>query len=269
MLTFEKKLPAQVKELHTMLRDVCAEPSWKWLSQALHSIEDASFSQSANAAAINKTCSALLITSAAAKRELGSSPVVIYGQSPTWHSHDIGRLLLLQQFKHCMFRLQQEQWSHSLLKVYRRFGEDEKALLLRSLSLLGGAELLPIALDASRTNDEALYATLALNNPYPGTHFPERNFHQLVLKSLFIDLDIKHIQGLDKRLSPTLSQLCADLVEERRLAHRDIPHSIWHAIRPDDIPEALPTGAAHSNRNTSNTTSTNTTVFNTTGQPSL
>lgn len=276
MLTFESELPTQVNELSAMLREACSEPQWTWLTQARQRIANAiseavdsakgSASEKTTATAIKKASSALLITSANAKRQLGSIPVVVYGQSPTWHSHDIARLLLLQQFKNELLQLLQAQslqtqWPQNLLQVYRRFGEDEKALLLRSLLLLGGEELLPIALDASRTNDEDLYATLALNNPFPGKHFPERYFHQLVLKSLFINLDINQIQGLKPRLSPTLSQLCVDLVEERKLAHRDIPHAIWHAIREEDLPQT--------NTTDPNTTVHNTTVHNTTGQQSL
>ncbi|MCY7297261.1 EboA domain-containing protein [Alteromonas sp. a30] len=278
MLAFENSLPTQVKELCDMLRDICSESQWEWLKQALASIDDAALS---NTEVMKKVSSALLIASASAKRELGGLPVVIYGQSPTWFSHDIARVLLLQQFKRCLCQLLQTQpehssysalqaqWSQHLLQVYRRFGEDEKALLVRSLFLLGESELLPIALDASRTNDESLFATLALNNPFPSQHFPERNFHQLVLKALFIDLDIKHIQGLSRRLSPELSQLCLDLVEERKLASREIPLSIWLAIRPEDLPQDSRQGHQQDRSVKPNTASANSTSSNTTGQPLL
>ncbi len=89
-----------------------------------------------------------------------------------------------------------------------------------------------LALATGRTNSLNLFSALALNNRYPAKHYDERAFHQLVLKALFMDLDISHIIDLKQRLSATLSQLAIDLIKERIAAHRPPPTSISYAIQP-------------------------------------
>ena len=55
-----------------------------------------------------------------------------------------------------------------------------------AVALLPSPErFLPVVIDACRTNIVPLFEAVACENPYPATHFPERNFNQLVLKALF------------------------------------------------------------------------------------
>jgi hypothetical protein len=80
-----------------------------------------------------------------------------------------------------------------------------------------------------------LFAAIALNNDYPANHYEQRAYHQLVLKALFMDLDISQIIGLQQRKCPQLSALAIDLVNERLAADRQPPGSIWLAIDSEHL----------------------------------
>jgi hypothetical protein len=60
----------------------------------------------------------------------------------------------------------------------------------------------------------------------------------MVLKCLFLGLDITLVESLEGRLNPALSRMCYDYLRERSAAGRTIPVSIWLAIRIVDLPEA-------------------------------
>lgn len=122
--------------------------------------------------------------------------------------------------------------SSKLLKNYYQLGdESEKCALLAGLNWLDTQGLaVQTAIKACRCNSLIEYSAIALNNPYPAAFFPELNFNQLVLKSLFMGLDISQITNLTHRLNPKLSNMCFAYAVEQALADRMPPASIWQAI---------------------------------------
>jgi hypothetical protein len=103
-------------------------------------------------------------------------------------------------------------------------------------------ELLDIALHTGRTNNVHLFSTLSLHNSYPARYYDDGAFEQLILKALFLGLNITHIESLTQRLHIDLSNKCMDLVHERLAADRSPPISIWLAIdirHLDDKGQAL------------------------------
>lgn len=132
------------------------------------------------------------------------------------------------------------------LQQYFRAGDkNEQLTTVRALALLDGdGRLKPIALDAGRRNDAALFAALALDNPYPAAYYDEREFNQLVLKALFLEQPLARVQGLAARANPELSRMCEDYVEEREAAGRAVPGDIWLAL----LPHASPRGQAMAHR---------------------
>lgn len=120
-----------------------------------------------------------------------------------------------------------------LRDLFRYGDEQERIAIVRSLCLLPRAcEQLPLAREAGRANNLALYAALALDNPFVGHCLPEKDFNQTVLKCLFNRLPISQIAGLERRASPSLSRLCEDYRDERAAAGRSIPADIWLALVP-------------------------------------
>lgn len=145
------------------------------------------------------------------------------------------RLLLiknaLETDKKITFESQTEVTT-KLLKNYYQFGdESEKCALLASLIWLDPQGLaVQTAIKACRCNSLIEYSAIALHNPYPAEYFPELNFNQLVLKSLFMGLDISQITNLKNRLNPKLSNMCFAYAIEQALADRLPPASIWQAV---------------------------------------
>lgn len=146
---------------------------------------------------------------------------------------DVARIVLLG----CVSDALTDEASHELLKNYYRCGDElEKAALLKGMNLLDAAgAAVQIAINACRVNSLIIYKAIALHNPYPCTFFPELNWNQLVLKTLFQRLDINDIVGLNARQNPTLSAMCLAYAEELILADRDPPPSIWLAMHLNDI----------------------------------
>lgn len=136
---------------------------------------------------------------------------------------------------------QQQLEVKSLARAYYLAGdESEKCALLKSFNLLDPqGSAVNVAINSARCNGLIEFSAIALNNTYPSLHFPELNFDQLVLKSLFLGLDISKILGLSTRLNPKLSNMCFSYVVEQALAERVPPASIWLAIQPEDLTDDL------------------------------
>jgi hypothetical protein len=164
-----------------------------------------------------------------------------------WRCDQLSRLQLIQ-----ILALTNGRWpsareergclNHWVPALFQQSDTEEKIVLLKALPYLDtDGQLVPFSLLASRTNDPKLFSGLLLNNDYAITHFDTKGFHQILLKALFMDLDISQVSGLSRRLNAELSQLAIDLVMERVYANRKPPPSIWLAIRGCDMDAAFRT----------------------------
>ncbi len=145
------------------------------------------------------------------------------------------RLLLI---KVALIGLTDTEQGHLLKQYYRGADASEKIAWLKGLVYIDKQGFaLNTAINASRSNSVNEFSALALNNKYVAQHFPELNFNQLVLKSLFMGLDINAVTKLSSRLNVKLSNMCFSFAIEQALADRIPPASIWLAIRPDDLNE--------------------------------
>lgn len=153
-----------------------------------------------------------------------------------WLTSDLARTLLLLQ------AIQANPANESVLvrAAYQYGDELEKSALLKSLSIIdNSSNYMAIALDAGRSNSEIIFSAIFSGNPYPRLNYSEAEIIQLVLKALFLELNLDTLQGLAGRLNPRLSEKCARYVEERQLADRSFPPSIWLAIRASDLEDKL------------------------------
>ena len=120
----------------------------------------------------------------------------------------------------------------SVLKTVMKYcDDDEKICIAHGLTLLDpNGLLLNEIIDWCRTNSTELFSAIALDNEYPAKHFPEINFNQLVLKSLFSGLDIGRVNDLAQRKNSELSRMASDYRQERINANREVPTSLILAL---------------------------------------
>ncbi|MBK5548567.1 EboA domain-containing protein [Pseudomonas sp. TH04] len=122
-----------------------------------------------------------------------------------------------------------------LLRQLFLWGDDqEKIALLGALDWLDSEGVcLELALQAGRTSNPQVFAALALDTAYPSRHYPERAFHQLVLKALGMGLDIGRLVGLPQHHSVSLNQLALDLLDEQLAAARSVSPGLPRVIAFD------------------------------------
>lgn len=174
----------------------------------------------------------VLTLSVVARRHCGDTaflPIQTYNEMcfNTWSVTDAARIAL---FLIALTRIDEK---NTLLKNLYRYGDEpEKAALLKGLNLLdpNGGQC-TLAINACRVNSLEVYSAIALHNPYPALYFPEHNWNQLILKSLFQHLDISQIYGLQKKSNCELSSMVLSYAEELVLAERIPPPSIWLALK--------------------------------------
>lgn len=109
----------------------------------------------------------------------------------------------------------------------------EQQALYAALPLMPFPEdLLTRAIDGCRTNMTLIFDAIALNNPYPARYFPEANWNQLVLKSIFMQRPIYRIQKLDDRRNQALADIASDFAHERWAAGREVMPELWRLVAP-------------------------------------
>jgi hypothetical protein len=198
-----------------------ADSAADWLQSALSQLE----AKKTDSEALQNT---YLRCSAMAKRKLGMTRLTGIPGNASWQVNEAARLLLLNKLlTFCALQEQPQQ-----IKAAFKFGDEcEQIAIIKGLSRIDGQGLLnDLAIATGRTNSLNLFSAIALNNDYAMQYYEQRAYQQLVLKALFMDLDIAKIVGLKQRHCPELSTLAMDLVKERLASDRQPPGSIWLAI---------------------------------------
>ncbi|MER2492448.1 EboA domain-containing protein [Catenovulum sediminis] len=210
------------KKLMPILTVQLAQTSLDWLTEGL---------QACQVNDSHDTLDELLFYSASAKRKLKtSSDVVIELEDRSFALVELVRILLIAKSLDC------EQIAAQTKSYYQFADESEKCALLKGLNWLDASgDAVQIAIRAARCNSLVEFSALALDNPYPSSFFPALNYNQLVLKAIFMGLDISKVINLQTRLNQNLSNMCFAYLIEQALAQRTPPASIWLAIRLADL----------------------------------
>jgi hypothetical protein len=109
-------------------------------------------------------------------------------------------------------------------------GEGES--LLRTLVLLPQPErFLETALLGIRASAVRTFAAIACENAYPSRFFPEASFNQMVLKSIFMEVPVRRIDGLAGRVTDELRRMVSGYASERRAAGRPVPADVDHVLQ--------------------------------------
>ena len=150
-------------------------------------------------------------------------------QLDRWTLEDAGRAALLLAC--AAAAADPGQFVQAATECYERGDSSEQESWLKSIALLPEPErLLPLVIDACRTNILPLFEAVACENPFPARYFPERNFNQMVLKALFNKVALSRIAGLPGRRNADLTRMAADYASERRAAGRTVPADIGLAM---------------------------------------
>lgn len=217
-----------INDLQNALLDQTSDKARSWLDNSLVKLESSSD--------LNND---FLLYSALCQRKLGpegkTDKTLKLSQLPAFSLADAARVILLNK---ALGHTATGKQSEFLWNAYRRGDDQEKAAIMKGLALLdpGGAHS-DLAIHNGRTNNSELFAALALNNIYPALFFDERAFNQMLLKALFMDLDISGVENLATRHNATLTKLAMDLVYERLAANRQPPPSIWLALQFNQLNE--------------------------------
>jgi hypothetical protein len=169
---------------------------------------------------------ALTLDPAEQGRLRGLDPGIQLG---VWGMDEAVRALLLLSLTH----LPADEFARLAAQCYELGDSREQQSWLRALALLPQPErFLAAATDACRTNILPLFEAIACENPYPARWFPELNFNQMVMKSLFNGVALERIAGLRGRTNRELSRMTFDYLREREAAGRAVPADIWLALIP-------------------------------------
>lgn len=145
-----------------------------------------------------------------------------------WDCLQTARTFLLLQFPQ-----EKEGWFKAVNQLFETGDYHEQQALYAALPLLPFQEdLLNRAIDGCRTNMTVIFDAIALNNPYPKEKFPEANWNQMVLKSIFMQRPLYRIQGLDERRNQALAEIASDFAHERWAAGRLVMPELWRLVVP-------------------------------------
>lgn len=107
----------------------------------------------------------------------------------------------------------------------------EACALYKTLPLLPAPERFVWRVgEGCRSSMGAVYQAAACDSPFPVKHFDALGWRQLVIKAFFVGAPAWRIVGLDTRLDAELARMALDLCDERRSAHRPVPHELWLAL---------------------------------------
>jgi hypothetical protein len=126
-----------------------------------------------------------------------------------------------------------EAWLKAINQLFETGDMHEQQALYAALPVMPYSEdLLTRAIDGCRTNMTLIFDAIALNNSYPAAHFPEANWNQLVLKSIFMQRPIYRIHHLDVRRNQALAEIASDFAHERWAAGRSVMPELWRLVVP-------------------------------------
>ncbi|WP_111668945.1 EboA domain-containing protein [Algoriphagus litoralis] len=163
------------------------------------------------------------------QQEIDRAASLVAGFDPGhWDLLQTARTYLLLHFPQ-----EKERWFTAINQLFETGDLYEQQALYAALPLMPfQEELLPRAIDGCRTNMTLIFDAIALNNPYPSNYFPEANWNQLVLKSIFMQRPLYRIQQLDERRNPALAAIASDFAHERWAAGREVMPELWRLVAP-------------------------------------
>jgi len=146
-----------------------------------------------------------------------------------WTVDQVGRMMLLLSLPSD----EPQALSGAIDRLCQDADLGELAAVYRTLPLLPHQQAHRArAAEGVRSNMTGVLAAIALRNPYPAEQLDEGAFNQVVLKSLFVGLPLRHIVGLDGRVNTALAQALCNSASERWAAGREVDPMMWRCVGP-------------------------------------
>lgn len=82
-----------------------------------------------------------------------------------------------------------------------------------------------------RHNANSIFSVCSQHSPLPMLTLPEDPWNQMVLKALFLDIELKDIQGLRQRRNDKLDLIVLRYASERAHAERSVPCDLWDCLQ--------------------------------------
>ena len=216
--------------LHAILKQSATPTAQQWLQEKLNSI-NTEFSTRhffiAFSAAFRFFGKEEISFSSA---ELQTANSLCHGWNPAGiRTYEMARLII---FLH-LPTTDKASYFETVNKLFSAADMGELVSLYKSLIVYPYAEDYKTrTAEGIRTNIKNVFEAIALNNPYPAKYLEEKQWNQLVLKSVFNGSPLYKIIGLEHRANATLSQQLSDYAHERWAAGRTVNPELWRAAAP-------------------------------------
>jgi len=157
----------------------------------------------------------------AAQRTLAERVSALPAARPHWTNADLARLWLLLGALWVVPVGEQSNWVLSLFEG----GElGEQVSILRVLAALPEpGRFVETGEQACRHNSLDVFEAVVAENPFLAAYFPDLSFNQAVMKGIFLQVSVRRIEDLQRRITPELSRMAAGYANERRAAGRPVP----------------------------------------------
>ncbi len=157
---------------------------------------------------------------------------LLHGWNPSrWTALEAARVrIILERAKS-----DAETLGTGIAEAFRSADEGELCALYRSLQFLPGPErFVAQSAEGCRSNMMTVFQANGCDTAFPAAHFDSVAWHQLCMKSLFVEAPLWRVAGFDQRVNDELARAALDLAEERGSAGRRIFPELWMCLGSEE-----------------------------------
>lgn len=146
-----------------------------------------------------------------------------------WTLTDYARLWLLARALEAVPSAAQPGF---VLQLFEAGELREQVSILRVLPALPEpGRFVEVGVQACRTNAKDVFEAIVCDNAFLVEHFEPLNFNQAVMKAIFMDVPLRRVEQLERRITPELTRMAASYASERRAAGRPVPDDADYLAR--------------------------------------
>jgi hypothetical protein len=178
--------------------------------------------------------------------DLKDADIALSGWRPDgWSIDGAARVLGLLRFKGA------RPFAEIFKDLRRTSDAAEMIALYRGLPLYPEPDAMDFEVgEGLRSNLKPVFEAIAHRNPFPRDVFDQHRWNHMILKALFIEVDLAPITGLKHRANPELARILMDFAQERWAAGRPLAKEHWISVAPfrddpaikDDLDQAIAEG---------------------------